>query len=280
MNSSAQLKAEPHVTVLWGLSSWFISTRYLPLRVCNDNFLAGFTEAVMLVSIVDLLKRIELSLKEMLHSHLRKVHGHGWWVALPPEIQRNAANRHRWATAQIGSRRAGSLQNIAWLSMGDVIKSINTFDKEGWTTCLKAETYRKRQFEDALQSVKAFRDNQLAHPKPRPTTNHEIAVLCRAVQRLPGIVRPSEWNEVIKLLKEIKSLPPDDRTKFSSYAHSFSSQLPNELCEWLTHVELVQSPPTKCLKSISAAEAKWRQRVVKWCAELDAGGYVFFGRED
>lgn len=274
-------RIKPHETIGWGLTGWFINARYLPLRALKDSSLVlSMTEAVIIVTIIELMKEIELTLKERIYRFLHQANGVHWWAALPSRVQQNALNRHKWTVAQIGIRRAGSKHNIAWLSMGDVISIIGMLNKNDWVTCLDAESQRKKDFERALHRVKAFRDNYLAHPKPRRTSNYELDALCKAAHHLPQILRPNEWKEVLSLLDQIKVLPSDERMSFFREATGYYSPNRNYLRAWIKCPDLHEPVACTHAKKTTYVQAKWREHVIRLCADLDAGGYVFFGREE
>jgi hypothetical protein len=235
-------------------------------------------EAVLIVGVVELMKEIELFLKETIEHFLRKTHGANWWLNLPARVQQNAQNRYRWSIAQIGVRRAGARHNAVWLSMGDVIRVLGSLSKEDWTTCLEAETKRQKELEKMMFRVKSFRDNYLAHPKPRSITDYEFAWLCKAAQRLPQIVRSREWNEVLILLDKIKGLPADQRKELWNISMSSRDRI--ELRSWLRCPNL--DPPFACnhRKKITFAEVRWRDSILKHCANLDPVGSVFLGEDN
>jgi hypothetical protein len=267
-------KAVPHQLVSLGLTGWSIRERFIPFRKSRDSkLLWGMNEAVLIVGVVELMKEIELSLKEAIEQFLRKTYGAGWWLTLPARVQQNAQNRYKWSIAQIGVRRAGAKHNVAWLSMGDVIRVLGSLSPEHWTICLEAETKRQKELETTLFRVKLFRDNYLAHPKPRSITDYEFASLCKAAQRLPQIVRSREWKEVLRLLDVIKALPPGQRSEL--WSDSMSSRDRIELRRWLSCPNL--DPPFACnhRKKVTATEVKWRDNILKHCANLDPVGSVF-----
>jgi len=258
-----------------------INDRYLPLRGVGDSSLVrGMTEGVLFINITTLVEQIELWLKQRIELSLCKANGKAWWSSLPPKVQRNSENRHRWATAQIGVRRAGPSQDIAWLSMGDVISVLASLSKNDWQSCLQAETYRKKEFERALYKVKAFRDNYLAHPKPREISKFEMATLARTVQRFPTILKPDEWNQAMNLLGKIKTLSPDGRMQLLSIAMSFNKHKSETLSKQVECPDLDEPPYCNHDRKLNRRTTNWRVHVIRICADYDSGGYVFFGRQD
>lgn len=269
----------PHESILWALEARHARLRYVPLRKHSSLMLAGMNEAVLRFSILDCLETIELRLKERLERHLRAVSPGRWWEGLPRQVQSSAQQRHRWATRQIGRRRAGAAHSIVWLSMGDVIKALSTLGRAEWVKCLGAESSRPRAFARTLHRVKAFRDNRVAHPKPKPLSDHELVVLCRAVERIPAVLRPGEWRQTEDFLKRMRSLGSETGMELAVLGRHHSRQ-PEALRRWLACPEM--DPPSVCRhsKRLRRADVRWRERIVCWCADIEAGGEVFFGRKE
>ncbi len=275
------ISPKPHEAIRWGLQAWFTLEHYIPQRSDNPSvFAQSMAEVVIFISVFDMIKEIELTLKSRLEKYLRKTNGSTWWSLLPESVRRNAENRHRWAAGQLGARRVISRNNIAWLSMGDLLRSLNSLKRVEWQVCLDAENRRVKKFESVLRLVKSFRDCHLAHPKPRALSNSELNSLCVAVRTIPLIIRPEEWNRTLQLLMNVKALSPDDRREISSAAHKWDAKKRTELREWVACPEL--DNPERCTheRNSTTLESKWRECILTWCADLDAGGCVFFGRTD
>jgi len=276
---SARLGARPHDSVLWGLQGWFIEAHWLPMRESNSasGLLMGMTEAILLLSVSELVKQIELDLKKMLLRFLRQKNGLAWWDALPSELRHHAERRHRWASGQIGSKRAGSPRNIAWLSMGDLIRAIGCLVASDWATCLQAQTRRRRALERALLHIKAFRDNQLAHPKPHPISSDQLAVVCRAAHSIPQILRPSEWARVLALVGQLNVVNTECRNELLRQAVLLPTKQIQAMRTSLERLIMASSESTQWPTPIARM---WHTRVIQFCGQLDPGGYVFFGRKE
>ncbi len=259
-----------HDSIRWGLHGGVIRKTYLPRceqeagKSKLSKLLIGFAEGVVLLNIVELVKDIELTLKERIENFFLKRNGIDWWNVLPKQIQVNARNRHKWAAAQLGLRRTDSLSQIDWLSMGDVLRVLEDLNNEEWKICLDAETYRRKQFASALSTIKAFRDNYLAHPKPRNMSHYEISNLCRAIQRIPIIIRPNEWNMAVSLINSFNTLPSESKGTLWDLVKEGSHGKNSYLHAWLASDKCDKPILLKNESKISLREIKWREHLITY----------------
>ena len=270
--------AEPHQSISWALEAWALRDNYLPERNKHrrGGILDGFTEAAVVVISFELVRGIELELKANLQTHLTRRHGTAWWNALPAPVRKSAEARHRWATLQLGQRRAGAASNIHWLSFGDIVKALHALSLPEWQSCLGSETRRRSAVEQRLYRVKAFRDLELAHPRPRRMTNLQLRVMCTAVKELPEILCPQEWDRLLDLLAAVGQLPKEDQQKLINDIDFEHQRQRLHIRRWLACPRL--DPPDKCVhvNRVSGASISWRYRVLKACASNDSGRRVFF----
>jgi hypothetical protein len=266
----------PHEFIKWAIQARKIREYYLALRgdAASGTMVMNMTEAVVLVSVMELLRHVELSLKERLYKFLSRQHGGQWWHSLPAPVRQNCESRRKWTVAEIGSRRTLGSQNIAWLSMGDVMRVLKGLSANDWRQCLNAENSRKSEFHRTLRKVKSFRDYHIAHPKPRRSTNSELAALCRQIELLPGIFRPKEWASVNDLLGAVRALPPGERQAFHHLAIGYPERDKERLLAWLRSPFLTNGE-----RPLDRARVLWRSRVIGWCGDTDPGGQTFFGIE-
>lgn len=234
----------------------------------------GVTEGTRIVMVGALMRDIELTLKSRVYRFLQRRWGPDWWDHLPVFVRRSARNRRRWSAEQLGQRRVLGEKDIAWLSMGDVLRVLAEFPPEDWQECLDSETRRRREVDRSLRQIKAYRDYHLAHPKPRRTTLKEQARLCSAVAALPHFLRPNEWSETEALLRKAGALSKEalwdlrEELGWSGEAHGA------RLESWLSCPDL--EPPERCKhkRGISRATVGWRMGVLNDCAHFDVGGNV------
>jgi hypothetical protein len=190
------------------------------------------TEGVIRLFVDLLVKQIELDLKRLLFTHLRRRHSDQWWSALPTSAQRLAKSRYEWSRETLGSRRVVSFPDIAWLTLGEVLKTLDSMTPPEWQRCLGAETRRPRLFGDTLIPVKGFRDYHIAHPKPRDPTTSEIAALCVAARRLPAPLCPLEWERACDVVRQQREfLIPVVRSS-GSKAHFEADDYCARLLKW------------------------------------------------
>jgi hypothetical protein len=223
-----------------------------------------------------LLRQIELSLKKSLSGYLKKRDGSCWWQALPERVQRSATARHRWTVLQIGRRRTGTAAQIKWLSFGDILKALRVLSSIDWQRCLKSETRRRSDLERKLLRVKGFRDYEVAHPKPKRMTNHQVRVLCAAIIALPGILCPAEWARVQALFSSVAKIPAAEQRRLADDMNFHFEARQYGIRRWLACPEL--EAPERCKHNalLSNVEISWREALLLQCAELDAGRRVFF----
>lgn len=184
-----------HEAVQWGLAGAVIEGHWLPRRDASGlSLLAGLNEGMLRLFVNLLVEQIELDLKRMLSTHLRRVHSQLWWSKLPSSVRALARRRYEWSQEALGARRVLSFPDICWLTMGDTLKSLEALSLFEWQACLRAQTRRRRTFAAVARRVKAFRDYHIAHPKPRDATTPEITGLCRAARQLAVAIRPAEWR--------------------------------------------------------------------------------------
>lgn len=272
----------PHESISWALTAWHLKDNYLPIRTTSSgaraygsSFMFGITEAAVLISVFELVRDIELSLKRQLAAHLKDCYGNAWWQALPPAVQKNGSARHRWAALQLGARRAGGTARMEWLCFGDVAKALRALSPGEWQKCLRAETKRRIAFGRAIARVKTFRDRELAHPKPTRMTNHQIHVLCCAVQALPNVLCPSQWSKLLALLAAVQKLPREHQARLADDLNFRLKENRPLLRKWLACPAV--EPPHLCVhRALPRHEVLWREAVLSFCAELDAGRRVFF----
>lgn len=250
--STNHRKAAPHDAIGWALTAWHLNENYLPLRTASSgatsygsSFIYGITEAAVLVSVFELVRQIELTLKTQLAIHLTHQHGAAWWQTLPPNVQRSGAARHRWAVLQLGSRRAGNPTRTEWLSFGDVAKALRALHPSEWQKCLSAETSRREAFGRAVARIKNFRDRELAHPKPTRMTNHQIHVLCSAIRTLPEIICPKEWSSVMALLAIVQGLSEESQRRLADELNFHLRDHRPLIRKWLACPVL--EPPEACI---------------------------------
>jgi hypothetical protein len=278
------IRSIPHDTIRWALIARHTREHYLRGRsvvglASGDLPLnRAAQEMALIVFVRELLQEIELGLKDRLQRHMRKKHGAAWWDQLPESIRRNAKSRRAWSSTQLGARRVLGPHNIAWLTMGDVVRVLTELPDDQWRSCLDAEASAQKRFDVSVRRVKAFRDYYVAHPKARPTTNSEIAALCLAVEGLPAIVVPAEWRNATDLLERLATLPPDVRNDVWELSSSYGMPRRFTLTEWLACPEL--ELPSQCLhrRRLRSRSIAWRRRILKWCADIDVAQTTFFAR--
>lgn len=258
-----------------------INARLLPIRATEkSHFVYGINEVLLQYTVNTLLEQIELQLKDWIHDYLIGRHGDKWWDRLLPVVRHNAQSRYRWASSQIGVRRAGKPTNMIWLSMGDVIKVLASLNKTEWADCLRSEGHQQKEFSRSLRQVKLYRDFHFAHPKPRDISNHEIMLLCKAIECFPKILRPHEWNDVLYLLNKVKSLQPKDRELLASESSGYKKPKSQMLTRWLACPDLHLPDSCNHTQKLDRHLTKWREQIIKFCNDTDASRTVFFGRED
>jgi hypothetical protein len=274
----------PHEAIRWALVARHVREHFLRHRSVRGSASKDLTlgaavqEAALIITLGELLQEIELGLKERLERHLRKTHGPLWWDQLPKTIRRHAKSRRIWSSEQLGVRRVLGPDNIAWLTMGDVVRVLTALPDDEWRSCLAAETSAKKSFEKSIRRVKAFRDYHVAHPKARPTTNSEIAALCIAIERLPTVVTPVEWSHATFLLERLAAASPDDREAIWELASSYGMPRPFRLTDWLSCPELESPGRCRHRRRLGKRAVAWRYRLLRWCAYIDVARSTFFSR--
>lgn len=274
----------PHEPVRWALHAWSVSKLYVPhaatSRRANLALDAdvSYAEGSLRLEVSLLLERIELDLKRLLRSYLNATRGPNWWHTLPVQVRRNAENRHRWTVVEIG--RVLPFPDIAWLSMGDTLKVMDSLPRDGWKLCLGTETCRQRQFSRCLLRVKLFRDYHVAHPKPHYPSSRRLLSLCSTVQKLPTISHPNEWALGCRLLLLIRQAPKQERKDLIWEAMGLGIRS-GSLSKWIA----LPIPDTRGMTrhpstGVSRREASFRRKFLSYCAERDPGGRAFFGIAD
>jgi hypothetical protein len=270
-----------HESLEWAFQAMSIADEILPKRGRDftpdwDGLLNAINEGHLQISVNGLLEQIELLLKDRLASFMQKRHGPSWWATLPDRVRHGAASRHRWSTAQLGSRAVTRYPDAAWLTMGEVILVLDDLSVEDWRACLDAESRRKSEFRKVFYRIKGFRDYYIAHPKPYQTSTTAMIRLCSAVQRIPAILRPVEWKKAGQLIDAVHTLPKAQR-----------SRLHYEFCPWTKNnrrvlEELVVTLPLATHESftergkVTAKEKAWRTALLRSCAKTDSTGKLFF----
>lgn len=269
--------AVPHQSLIWAIEAWNLRDNYVARRdPSGDGHVDALTEAAVILGSFDLVRQIESTLKRRLERQLRSEHGSAWWSGLPPMVRKSAAARHRWATLQMGRRRAGNQTSIHWLSFGDILKALAAISPTGWRACLDAERFPRRRFERQLYRIKSFRDSDLAHPRPRPISNHSIRKVCDAIRAMPALLRPTEWARFLALLGTVASLAPDTQRSLADEL-AFGGRAKHEhVTVWLSCPSL--EPPESCRhdQRLSPRATKWRRALLAQCAGIDFTRHVFF----
>jgi hypothetical protein len=270
----------PHEVIHWSLQAKPLRTHVLRGRAKaeSDRFIWAITESYIQVYFTQLLKQVELGLKARIARFFRWVHGVHWWSQLPSSVQRAADRRRTWSVKELGSRRVPRSQDLTWLSFGDILKVLEMLSPGDFQACLTAETRRRRQVVQSLSKVKAFRDNQVAHPKPSLVSTGQIASLCRSIENLPSILLPQEWSRVSDLLHTISQLPRPDQEDLHSLSHSFSGRSSINLNHWLACPSIARPGTCECKTHLGRRRIEWRRQILEWCAAYDSGGYTYFGR--
>ncbi len=126
-------QARPHESIRWALTVRSQRADTLPQRgtPMKSLMLMGMTEALITITVGELLRMIELDLKDRLERFLRSGHRQGWWMQLDTRVRRNAENRRKWTVAEIGTRRVARLESTDWLSMGDVLRCLRNLALTG-----------------------------------------------------------------------------------------------------------------------------------------------------
>lgn len=267
-------------SVRWGLHAEVILENYIPYAPQRRADLArladvSWGEGSVRLVVSLLLERIELDLKRLISSFLLSSRGPGWWTTLPASVRRNAENRHRWTEAQLGPKRIGPFPDVAWLSMGDLGRVLDSLDRDAWRMCLHAETARRSQFSRTLSQIKTFRDYSVAHPKPKYPSNRQLSSLCAAVRRLPLILNPCEWEFGKDLLNEVQRLPEQERLDLIWEGMDLSRRS-GVFERWLANQQR-RSLPFRPTWTVSRRR-QWLRDFLAYCAVLDPGGRTFFGR--
>lgn len=271
------MRSQPHTSVCWALTAWHLQEDTLSFRgTQSSDLVVGITEVYIRYIATELIREIELFLKKRLHSLLVKLYGSEWWSNIPKCVRSNAKARHRWSITQIGSRRAGRVERMEWLSFGDVIVALGDLSTKDWRYCLCAETARKRGFEKTVRRIKAFRDNSLAHPRTRWASNADIILLCRSIRKIPLVLCPYEWQRVLDILELVWRLEPHMQLELAWEANPSLRKDHKRYEEWLRFSDL--SPPELCSHSdsITHAEVRWRDNILRECSAIDAGRRVLF----
>jgi hypothetical protein len=151
--------------------------------------------------ITALVEEIELWLKTRIELELRSIAGSAWWNRLPDTIRGLASQRYKIACADFGRHRAGSPRSVSWLSFGDVIKLLDSFDSESWRSCLQTGTAQRRAVSRAFKRIKSFRDNRLAHVRFKGPTLTEVKRLTNTVDTLARILRPRDYSRSAAIQK-------------------------------------------------------------------------------
>ena len=113
MRITAPFARQPHEVTGWALTAWHLHDDTLKIRRGHSSKLVmGMTEAYVRITVGELAREIEISLKSRLRSALVKLHGAQWWSTLPSRVRSNVKARHQWAVNQIGRQRAGRPERI------------------------------------------------------------------------------------------------------------------------------------------------------------------------
>lgn len=134
---------------------------------------------------------------------------------LPQPIQQRAGFRYKLACADYDKKRAGSRQSGNWLSFGDLIKALDVLTDSSWQRCLDATSLRRRAVSSTLRTIKAFRDNRIAHPHSKGVARSEITRFLQDVESLVALVRPADYllvKEQVRLLRKLSTDAEDSGT--------------------------------------------------------------------
>src|ERR1051326_1013974 len=98
-------RARPHESIRWALAARSLRADTLPQRGTPKESLMmmSMTEALITITVGELLRTIELDLKDRLERFLRSGHRHAWWMQLDTRVRRNAENRRKWTVAETGA---------------------------------------------------------------------------------------------------------------------------------------------------------------------------------
>jgi hypothetical protein len=267
--------SKPHPTIKIAIEARFTRRRLLPDRLRGSLLLDGFTEMWLIFTLVELLRNLELWLKKRVKGQLTKLRGNDWWSALPPGVRDSARRRCIWASRQLGSRRAGKAESIHWLSFGDLLKVLASFDERNWVDALIAEQGRQKQLDRVCLVIKAFRDNELAHPKPRRATTPAVERLLRAIEGVPSVVVPCEWRMFEELSARVAALPRHVRLELLDSADPHFETDQQYATKLMMCAELCFN--AECHHaSASARVVSWRVAVLGLVAVADTRGEFVF----
>jgi hypothetical protein len=187
----------------------------IPSRSFQQQWTAGpnATVAVDMLrgGLTNLAEDIEIWLRHQTENELRREHGSKWWPVLPRPIQQRAGFRYKLACADYGKKRAGSPQSGNWLSFGDLIKALDVLTDSSWQRCLDATSLRRRAVSSTLRTIKAFRDNRIAHPHSKGVARSEITRFLQDVESLVALVRPADYLLVKEQVRVLRKLSTDQR---------------------------------------------------------------------
>lgn len=271
----------PHETLYWGVIAHYVRVHYLPDRDvrpkrAHPGPLMSLHEGVIRLSLASLLEEIELGLKVRLHRYLQRTHPMDWWSALPLPVQRSATARYRWSASQLGSGGLTGFPDIAWLTMGDTIKVLETLSVPQLRECLDAQSGRRTELFRTLRAIKAFRDYHVAHPKPKAASTAAIAKLCRNIEAIPRNIRPIEWQYLAQLWNSIGNLSADEQKLLLREAGPYASMPITFLDGWIDKF----TRQSRDSSSRFLIDSGWTRMILKFCARLDASGNVYFGRAE
>lgn len=196
-----------HASVKWGVSAAVVTDHWLQRRdLGRSRLIDGVAEGMLVLSVMELIERIEMDLKTFVSRYLRRTAGQFWWSSMPSAVVRSAEARHKWSAAALGHRHVARFPDVCWLTMGDVARVLRELDATSWRKCLNAEVDGQYAFNRELLRIKAFRDYYIAHPKPRKTTSASLRSLCASCCRMPRIICPSDWSQAIEVLIERRNV--------------------------------------------------------------------------
>jgi len=157
---------------------------------------------------VHLAEDVESWLRHEARRHLRSCYGDTWWPHIPADIRKAARWRHQLSLRDVGTRRTGRLENLKWLSFGDVIKLIRGFTLDEQRQVLHSSELRPTWWKAAL-GVKWFRDYAVAHTTIGPG-RYAVTRLCTSADRLADRIAPSEMLRCVQFIRYLGTIASDD----------------------------------------------------------------------
>jgi hypothetical protein len=112
----------PHDAVSWALFARSIKANYLRQEEedgaeSRSPLLRGLNEGIRIVTVGELMRDIELTLKWRVTRFLKLEWGDSWWSHIPGPVRRRARSRRKWSAEQLGQRRVvgkGTSRGFRW----------------------------------------------------------------------------------------------------------------------------------------------------------------------